>query len=107
MSHYGITWTEYLELFKYQKGVCAICGIKLEILAPGKEGWHEGSRTEVDHEHGTELPKKQTVRGLLCGGKWSGCNRKIGRIDNIKWLTSVVDYLKVPPAREMFRGKNE
>lgn len=101
MTHYGLTWKEYIDLYNFQNGKCAICGAVLEIVPPGEAGWHEGSRIEVDHKHGTDLPKKQTVRGLLCGGRWAGCNRKLGKIDDPEWLQKVLDYVLNPPAQQM------
>lgn len=99
---YGITMDEYKALWEFQGGRCAICGRDISILAPGMPGWHVGTRTEVDHKHGTNLPKKQTVRGLLCGGRWAGCNRKLGRLDNITWLQNALNYITNPPAKQLF-----
>ena len=42
-----------------------------------------------------------SVRGLLCAGRYAGCNRKLGRIDDPKWLRSVLSYLENPPARQV------
>jgi hypothetical protein len=95
---YGIGLGDYLALWQAQSGKCAICERPLALLPPGTPGWHEGVRIEVDHEHGTKRPKRQTVRGLLCGGRWAGCNRRIGKLDDIKWLEKVLQYLKNPPA---------
>jgi hypothetical protein len=44
-----------------------------------------------------------SVRGILCGGRYAGCNRKIGRIDDIGWMMRVVEYLKNPPARRVLK----
>ena len=43
----------------------------------------------------------RSVRGLLCPGRYSGCNRLMGRIDKIDWLENVIAYLKDPPARKV------
>lgn len=43
---------------------------------------------------------RHSVRGILCGGKFAGCNRKLGRIDKPDWLRAVLAYLKNPPARQ-------
>lgn len=48
----------------------------------------------------TALP--HSVRGLLCPGRYAGCNRKLGRIDNIPWLETILGYLKNPPARAIY-----
>lgn len=44
------------------------------------------------------MPK--SIRGLLCPGRHTGCNRLMGRIDRPAWLRRVIDYLDHPPARE-------
>jgi len=44
---------------------------------------------------------RASVRGVLCGGRYAGCNRKIGRIDKIPWLQAVTQYLQDPPARKV------
>lgn len=48
-----------------------------------------------------EIALPQSVRGLLCPGRYMGCNRKLGRIDDVNWLESMVRYLKNPPARKI------
>lgn len=95
-THYGISLEEFIELFKAQDGKCAICGKDLGSYLPREPGFGKGCRIEVDHDH--KLSKRESVRGLLCGGRWAGCNRKIGRIDNIEWLKNVINYLENPPA---------
>jgi len=47
-------------------------------------------------------PKKDTVRGILCGGRWAGCNHKLGKVDDENWLRAAADYLAKPPARQLF-----
>jgi hypothetical protein len=42
-----------------------------------------------------------SVRGLACPGKYSGCNRLMGRIDKIEWLEKVLNYLRNPPAHKV------
>lgn len=42
-----------------------------------------------------------SVRGLLCPGRYRGCNRLLGHVDNIRLLESFVAYLKNPPARQI------
>lgn len=98
IANYGITLADYRALWKAQDGKCAICRRPISIEPPGSPGWHEGTRIEVDHKHGTKLPKRQTVRGLLCGGRWAGCNRKLGRFDNPVWLKAALEYVLNPPA---------
>lgn len=45
-------------------------------------------RLNRDHDHKTGNP-----RGLLCGGRM-GCNRRLGRVDDIAWLAAALAYLK-------------
>lgn len=46
---------------------------------------------------------RKSVRGVLCGGRYAGCNRKIGRIDKIPWLQAVTAYLQNPPAQKVLK----
>ena len=62
-SRYGITLTQYNELFLKQNGVCAIC----------KKACSTGKRLAVDHDH-----KTRRIRGLLC----RQCNRGIGHFED-------------------------
>lgn len=105
MRNYGITIAEYKALLEFQNNKCALCGCELSFQKPGAPGWFKGTRIEVDHKHGTNLPKKQTVRGLLCGGRWAGCNRKLGRLDNAAWLRAALAYIENPPAAIFFKNK--
>lgn len=100
--NYGITLDDFIAMWEYQKGKCAICGRELQ-LGIGKEGWSDATRIEVDHLHGTKLPKRETVRGLLCGGRWAGCNRKLGRIDKPEWLKAALEYVSNSPAKAVLK----
>lgn len=46
-----------------------------------------------------------SVRGLLCAGRYAGCNRKLGRIDDPVWLRRCADYLDNWPSRQVFPPK--
>ncbi len=46
-----------------------------------------------------------SVRGLLCAGRYAGCNRKLGRIDDPVWLRRSADYLENWPSRQVFPPK--
>jgi len=96
--NYGITLAEYLVLGDSQDWKCAICRKDLDATVR-MPGYGRSGRAELDHEHGGKTVDKKYVRGILCGGRWSGCNRKIGRIDDIDWLEKVLNYLKNPPAK--------
>jgi len=63
---------------------CYLCGKKPKPPRGGKPG----RRLDRDHDHKTGRP-----RGLLCGGRM-GCNRRLGRVDNVAWLRKAVEYLE-------------
>lgn len=42
-----------------------------------------------------------SVRGLLCPGRHRGCNRLLGRVDDINWLKAAIAYLEEIPAKEI------
>jgi hypothetical protein len=106
-DNYGINSIEFRALYDAQGGLCAVCKKPLGLYRTGTPGWDNGCRIEVDHKHGTKLPKRQTVRGLLCGGRWAGCNRKLGRIDNVEWLTNALAYVSSPPAALVLTSEME
>lgn len=73
-SNYGITISEYEEMYSLQDGRCKICNSD-----------SNGKSLHVDHCHST-----LKVRGLLCGK----CNTGIGLLgDNIDTLLSAIKYL--------------
>ena len=99
LRNYGITLEDFLSLGKLQNWKCAICGRALEFSAPQMQGWGRGARVEVDHRHQKTTDKRLTVRGLLCGGRWAGCNRKLGKVDSPAWLQKALEYVSNPPAQ--------
>jgi len=69
---YVLTVEQYENMIMRQKGLCAICGMKME-------------KPFVDHDHKTGL-----VRALLC----IQCNGVIGHArDNVVILKRAIDYL--------------
>lgn len=104
IRNYGITLADYIAIWEYQQGKCAVCGDPVSIQL-GRPGYSSGCRAELDHEHNKQLPQKQQVRGILCGGRWSGCNRKLGRLDSFEWLSAAARYIQNPPARQFFAEK--
>lgn len=113
--NYDIDAYDYELMFGYQLGKCAICGIDLAVnealyyLGTKNEG---ARRAEVDHKHVPKKvkpqPKKRTlVRGLLCGGRYAGCNAKLGHVDDVQWLRAAANYIEKPPAQEVFRISKE
>lgn len=78
-SKYGMTQQEYLQLWKRQKGVCALCGIEL-----GR------GRICIDHDH-----KTLQIRGLLC----QVCNLLIALLDkDILFINKAISYCKLDHA---------
>jgi hypothetical protein len=96
-ANYGISLEEFIKIYDFQKGKCAICDKPLGSYIPGSPGWGKGNHIEVDHDH--KKGKRVSVRGLLCGGRWQGCNRKLGKMDNVSWLQKTVRYIENPPAQ--------
>ena len=64
---YGITEDDYSDLFKLQKGMCAICGKTSK------------RKLVVDHDH-----KSMAIRGLLC----NSCNVGIGFLKDDPEITN-------------------
>jgi uncharacterized protein YbaR (Trm112 family) len=72
---YGITLDDYIEMFKKQNGVCAICGYECQTK----------KSLSVDHDH-----KTGKVRGLLC----NRCNRALGMFrDDVNTVRYALNYL--------------
>jgi hypothetical protein len=67
-------------------------GQKFEGFAPTK-----ASAIELVKRRATP----HSIRGLLCPGRYTGCNRLMGRIDRPDWLKRVVHYLENPPAKKV------
>jgi hypothetical protein len=104
---YGLTAKQYLDIFNLQKGLCAICHKTLTLPpAFGKNTEGSSKRTEIDHKHVPKKTKPQPtkislVRGLLCGGRYAGCNAKLGHVDDVEWLKAAAAYLSAPPAQKI------
>jgi hypothetical protein len=76
---YGITESQYDDMFNAQSGKCSICG-STETKDKKRH------RLMVDHDHATGA-----VRGLLC----SSCNKALGLFsDSIETMYSAIKYLK-------------
>ncbi len=102
LRDYGISLDEFVALWEFQGRKCAICQTDLDITTAAPD-WQQGMRTEIDHNHAKGLPKRDAIRGLLCGGRWKGCNRRLGHIDDAIWLQAAADYISDPPAQQMTR----
>lgn len=73
LTRYGISLSDYENLYKKQNGKCAICKNKLE-------------KGVVDHNHTTG-----EVRGILC----NSCNTAIGLAkENPEILSNMIEYIQ-------------
>jgi hypothetical protein len=63
---------------------CGICGRPPTKATRDKPA----RRLDRDHDHRDGKP-----RGLLCGGRM-GCNRRLGRVDDPRWLEAAAAYLR-------------
>jgi hypothetical protein len=87
--YYGLTLTQYAEMYARQGGVCAICKRPETHKVPGrKKSGNEGRVRDlsVDHCHGSGA-----VRELLC----NDCNHMLGSAkDNPETLRAAADYIE-------------
>jgi hypothetical protein len=85
---YGISYTEYAQMYADQGGVCAICRNPETAKIPGRKTSKENAGLRdlsVDHDH-----KTGAIRGLLC----NACNHMLGEAkDNRNILLSAIQYL--------------
>lgn len=93
---YGISLEEYEAIGASQNWLCCIC------QKPLRYGRRQGLRVETDHDHKIK-DRRKSVRGLLCGGRHFGCNRRLGRVDNVDWLRNALNYLLDPPAQKILK----
>lgn len=87
LHRYGITWSQYLRMFRERGGRCDICDKKCK-RAGGKTKGPGAHRDviHVDHCHETGQ-----VRGMLCGP----CNQGLGKLgDSIAGLERALEYLR-------------
>lgn len=131
ISKYGITLAERAAMVKEQHGLCPACGraldenCRIEVdhfhfkVDTRRSNSPEGGWVAVAVIPGTPLPlvwektkekaiklakhhgKRASVRGVLCGGRYAGCNRKLGMVDRVPWLKNVTAYLENPPAKKV------
>jgi hypothetical protein len=86
LKYYGITPEQYQELYRLQKGRCAICLIE-KGMWKGERGGKHTDILMVDHDH---LTKR--VRGLLC----HRCNFGLGQFqDNADLVLGAYRYLSL------------
>lgn len=79
---------------EYTDGWIAVAHLNYDVL-PWR--WAKTKDAARNLAYEDALPK--SVRGLLCPGRYVGCNRLLGRVDDIAWLEKALAYLKNPPAR--------
>jgi hypothetical protein len=79
---YGISYNEFISIFHYQNGKCAICGLKLPDIDNSTK---TRKNTFIDHNHTTGK-----IRGILC----PNCNFGLGNFkDDINILENAIQYL--------------
>lgn len=87
--NYGLSFTEYAEMYAKQGGVCAICKKPETHRVPGRKTANSATGVRdmsVDHDH-----KTGAVRELLC----NSCNHLLGAAkDNPDVLLAAAEYLK-------------
>lgn len=99
-TKYGITAQQYRDLYRAQHGVCYICRVAKGKNPDDPKG-RGGRRLGVDHNHALGNGNAAAVRGLLCTGGPTTCNRIIGWL-NVHQLQRAVTYLETPPAQKVF-----
>lgn len=91
--HYGITLTEYTEMYNAQDGKCAICGRPERSMLHGKI-----RDLSVDHCHATGK-----IRQLLC----NACNHILGESEeNREILLSAIAYIDKHKDKELTENSN-
>lgn len=69
---------------------------------PDGRSFHGYGPTKMDAVNTVrEQALPQSVRGLLCPGRYRGCNRLLGRLDNPTLLRAFITYLEDPPAKKV------
>lgn len=127
-KNYRWTLLRYRALERVQEGKCGICGREVknapmnvdhfhfkittrrtalqrgwaaETIIDGKK-FFASAKTKVEAmQRLKDIALPHSVRGLLCPGRYRGCNRLLGRIDDIEWLEKTLAYLRNPPARKL------
>lgn len=103
-AKYGMTPQDYRDLYVAQHGVCYICRTAKGKNPDDPKG-RGGRRLGVDHNHALGNTKA-AVRGLLCTGGPTTCNRIIGWL-NVHQLKRAVELLETAPAQTVFSARGE
>lgn len=85
---YGITQSQYTEMYKAQNGLCKVCEREMDHQngTPAPGSGRGSSNCLIDHCHTTGK-----VRGLLC----FHCNTALGHVqDDVKRLERMIAYLR-------------
>lgn len=103
-AKYGLTPQDYRDLYVAQHGVCYICRTAKGKNPDDPKG-SGGRRLGVDHNHALGNTKA-AVRGLLCTGGPTTCNRIIGWL-TVYQLKRAVQLLETAPAQTVFSARAE
>lgn len=60
-----------------------------------------GPTQKIAKERVRNIALPMSIRGLLCPGRYTGCNRLLGRVDNPDWLAKAKNYVENPPAKKV------
>lgn len=100
-TKYGMSPQDYRDLYRAQHGVCYICRVAKGKNPDDPQG-RGGRRLGVDHNHALG-DRREAVRGLLCSGGPSTCNRIIGWL-NVHQLRRAIALMETPPAQQVFES---
>ena len=129
LRHYGITLAERDAIVEIEERECPACGraltddVRIEVdhehfkttaVNISKKAWLAtsefrgrllaecfGCTKVLAMKMCRQVALRASIRGVLCGGRHAGCNRRLGRVDKPVWLRRVADYLENPPARKV------
>ena len=129
LKHYGITLAERDAIIEAEGRVCPACrreltdDVRVEVdhshfkttaVLVSKKAWLAtadfrgrllaecfGRTKDLAIKMCRQAALRASVRGVLCGGRHAGCNRRLGRVDNPVWLRAAAVYLEESPARKV------
>jgi len=98
--HFRVTMSRCADILTEHWEKWPVKGWKAEVLELDRPAFYAKTKVEA-HRLAYDDALPHSVRGLLCAGRYRGCNRLLGRIDNIRWLEKTLAYLRNPPAKKL------